>query len=34
VDAALRYLNGEKIPAEIKAPLQLVTKENADSFHW
>ncbi len=34
VDAALRYLNGEKIPAEIKAPLQLVTKENAASFHW
>ncbi len=34
VDAALRYLNGEKVPPEIKAPLELVTKDNADSFHW
>jgi ribose transport system substrate-binding protein len=34
VDAAIRYLRGENIPAEIKAPLTLVTKENADTFHW
>jgi ribose transport system substrate-binding protein len=34
VETALRYLKGEKIPAEIKSPLMLVTKENAASFHW
>jgi len=34
VEAAIRYLNGEKLPAEIKSPLKLVTKENAGSFHW
>ena len=34
VDAAIRYLRGENIQAEIKAPLTLVTKENADTFHW
>jgi ribose transport system substrate-binding protein len=34
VEAALRYLKGAKVPAEIKAPLTLVTKDNAASFHW
>src|ERR1700733_4445727 len=34
VDAAIRYLRGEKIPSEIKAPLMLVTKENAATCHW
>lgn len=34
VETALHYLKGETVPSEIKAPLELVTKENADSFHW
>jgi len=34
VDTAIRYLKGEKVPSEVKAPLELVTKENAASFHW
>jgi ribose transport system substrate-binding protein len=34
VEAATGYLHGEKVPPEIKAPLMLVTKENAASFHW
>jgi ribose transport system substrate-binding protein len=34
VEAAISYLKGAKVPAEIKAPLTLVTKDNAASFHW
>jgi ribose transport system substrate-binding protein len=34
VEAATSYLHGEKVPSEIKAPLLLVTKENASTFHW
>jgi ribose transport system substrate-binding protein len=34
VDAATRYVHGEQVPAEIKVPLMLVTKDNAQSFHW
>jgi ribose transport system substrate-binding protein len=34
VETAIKYLKGETVPPEIKAPLELVTKENADSFHW
>ena len=34
VEAALSYLKGAKVPAEIKAPLTLVTKDNAASFRW
>jgi ribose transport system substrate-binding protein len=34
VEAATSYLHGEKVPSEIKAPLMLVTKENAATFHW
>jgi ribose transport system substrate-binding protein len=34
VETAIKYLNGENVPSEIKAPLELVTKENAGSFHW
>ena len=34
VEAAIRYLHGEQIAPEIKAPLTLVTKDNAASFHW
>jgi len=32
VVAAIRSLNGEKVPQEIRTPVVIVTKENVDKY--
>jgi len=32
VVAAIRALNGEKVPQEIRTPVVVVTKENVDKY--